>query len=175
MKTTTCAAGATGPVRLHLDDGHGAARCGARLGLGDLIALDQPATCDACRAHGVRLVQTRRRDGELLVLRVDVEDVEAPKLTDIKLHAAGITVSGALKPTRRYAVHGQWFVLAIQQTDDGVRVELFVRADGARCGFLLSLAWAGLLEQEISVDVPWWPAVVACQWDGEGDVEEDAA
>ena len=175
MSESTSATGATGEVRsvyyrgitltFHADDGRGDNLCGKPFSFNDAIALGSTApTCPDCLAATlppVRLVQSQRIDDGCVVLRVDVEGVDPPTLDDLTV-APDFKLRGALKPTVRYAAIARWVAVTIQETDDGVRVEMHANA---RAGvFCAGLAWDGVVGEHVRADVPWWPAVIACEW-----------
>ena len=163
--TDTTTAADVGATRFHAEDGRGDNLCGQPFSFNDVIALGyMRPTCPDCLAAmrgPVRLVQSQRIEEGRVVLRVDVEGVAPPTLGDLTI-APDFKLRGALKPTVRYAAIAKWVAVTIQETDDGVRVEMHANA---RAGaFCAGLAWDGVVGAYVRADVPWWPAVVACEW-----------
>ena len=109
----------------------------------------------------VHLVQSRHVAEGCAVLRVDVEGVKPPALGQLQV-SKDFKLRGALKPTVRYAAIARWVAVTIQETDDGVRVEMHANA---RAGlFCAGLAWDSVIGAYVRADVPWWDALVACEW-----------
>lgn len=132
---------------------------------------------DITRALGatqlVCLVQSRHRTlAGQSVLRVEVENAQMPTLHQVQV-GEGVTMAGAKLPSRSYIAHlGLGWALKIKPCTAGVRVELIdVRLKGAPMRADVAWRWA---TARLVVELPWWTAVQACEWDA-GEAGEVAA
>lgn len=187
MNDFTSAMGATGEVRplhyvdlddhevvtLHVDAGGGESACGAALDACNHIAIGYTRpTCAKCIAlvtGDVRITQRRVVRGDRAILRVDVEGVGPPSIGQLQL-APGFLLSGATSPMVVYRIRSQWVDVVIQETDDGVRVELHPNV-GAGLGDA-GIVWHGVFDGYVQADVSWWSALALCEW---GDEAPEAA
>lgn len=107
----------------------------------------------------VRLVQSRRFNGDAFELVVEVEGikVEVPHLNHIQIHPDSRLAVGRFKPVRRYSFDIKpGYALTISQTSNGVAVALAGNGDADQ-------AWHWCTRRVV-VWWPWWDDVQACTW-----------